>query len=200
MTGLNPKHYILERENLQGLFNVLTESGYHVIAPTVGEGAVIYDEVDTADDLPVGWRDEQTNGTYRLEKEDSETVFGYTLSPQSWRRYLSPPEVKLWQAHRTNGSFTVESNDDPPPRYAFIGVRACELHAIQIQDRVFMQGDFVDPTYKARREGLFIVAVNCGRAGNTCFCTSTNTGPEATDGFDLAMTEVSIPDRHFFSR
>ena len=85
-----------------------------------------------------------------------------------------------------------------PPRLAFLGVRACELHAIAIQDKVFAGGAFADPSYQARRGNIFIVAVNCGQAGNTCFCVSMKTGPKATAGFDLALTEILEGDRHYF--
>jgi formate hydrogenlyase subunit 6/NADH:ubiquinone oxidoreductase subunit I len=72
------------------------------------------------------------------------------------------------------------------------------LHAIAVQDKVFMNGKYVDPVYKSRRENIFIVAVNCGQAGGACFCVSMNTGPQATSGFDLALTEVLQNDRHYF--
>jgi Fe-S-cluster-containing hydrogenase component 2 len=69
-------------------------------------------------------------------------------------------------------------------------VRACELAAIAIQDRIFLQGSYVDPVYKARRESALIIAVNCTVAASTCFCTSMETGPECRSGFDLALTEL----------
>jgi ferredoxin len=53
-----------------------------------------------------------------------------------------------------------------------------------------LDGPFADPNYRARRQGTFIVAVNCGVAGNTCFCASMDTGPKAEAGFDLALTEI----------
>ncbi len=81
---------------------------------------------------------------------------------------------------------------------AFIGARSCELHAIAIQDRVFMNGAYTDPRYKAKREQAFIVAINCAQAGGTCFCVSMNTGPKATSGFDLALTEVLRERHHYF--
>jgi formate hydrogenlyase subunit 6/NADH:ubiquinone oxidoreductase subunit I len=81
--------------------------------------------------------------------------------------------------------------EEAPPRYAFLGVRACELAAIAIQDRVFLQGGYVDPIYRARREACCIIAVQCTQAASTCFCTSMGTGPECTAGFDLALTEIS---------
>ena len=61
-----------------------------------------------------------------------------------------------------------------------------------------MNGQNVDPAYKSRRENAFIVAVNCGQAGGTCFCVSMNTGPKVMSGFDLALTEVLEGGRHYF--
>jgi ferredoxin len=42
------------------------------------------------------------------------------------------------------------------------------------------------------------VAVNCSKAGGTCFCVSMNTGPRATSGFDLALTELLDDGGHRF--
>jgi sulfhydrogenase subunit beta (sulfur reductase) len=55
---------------------------------------------------------------------------------------------------------------------------------------VLLEGPYVDPHYRARRAGNFVVAVNCGQAGGTCFCVSMKTGPKASFGFDLALTEL----------
>jgi ferredoxin len=54
-------------------------------------------------------------------------------------------------------------------------------------------------TYERNREGLCIIAVNCAQAGGTCFCTSMGTGPRAAAGFDLALTEICMPERHYFT-
>ena len=77
-------------------------------------------------------------------------------------------------------------------------MRACELHAIAIQDRVFIGGAHPDHGYAARRRGAFLVALNCGTAGGTCFCVSMGTGPRAEAGFDLALTELLDGARHEF--
>jgi hypothetical protein len=84
------------------------------------------------------------------------------------------------------------------PKYAFIGVRSCELQAITIQDKVFAQGEYADPAYTSIRERAFIVAVNCTQAGGTCFCVSMDTGPRAAGGYDLALTEVLAEGGHYF--
>ncbi|HTV55084.1 MAG TPA: 4Fe-4S dicluster domain-containing protein [Terriglobia bacterium] len=177
---------------------VLREKGYQVLGPRMRDGAIVYDELNSAADLPAGWTDEQDGGTYRLRKRNDEAVFGYAVGPHSWKKFLHPPLVRLWSASRQNQKLEVAQDQQPTPKRAFIGVRSCELHAIAIQDRVFLEGPYRDPFYNRRRESIFVVAVNCGQAGGTCFCVSMQTGPKATHGFDLSLTEVLENGRHYF--
>lgn len=190
--------YIIERPILDALFTVLRQRAYTLVGPTMRDGAIIYEEIAAATDLPVGWTDEQDGGTYRLKRRADAAVFGYVVSPQSWKRFLFPSTVRLWHARRETADFQVLAENDTPPRLAFIGVRACELHAIAVQDKVLFAGPHVDPVYHARRENVFIVAVNCGQAGGTCFCVSMQTGPQVHGGFDLALTEIIDNERHYF--
>lgn len=189
---------ILERASLQELFDALRARGYEVVGPTVHGGAIVYETLTSADELPVGWGDEQEAGHYRLRRRDDAACFGYTVGPQSWKQFLHPPEVRLWRATRTGASLALDLAREEPPRRALIGVRACELRAIAVQDRVFLGGAYVDPEYAARRERLFVVAVNCTQAGATCFCASMETGPRAQPPFDLALTELLTPESHRF--
>jgi sulfhydrogenase subunit beta (sulfur reductase) len=193
-----PELSILRREHFDQFLDSLKNRGYQVIGPTVRDGAIVYDELGSAADLPAGWTDEQESGTYRLRKRNDAALFGYVVGPHSWKQFLHPPAVRLWQADRLGTSFKIIEEKHVAPKMAFVGVRACELHAMAIQDKVFLDGCFVDPLYKARREGAFVVAVNCGQAGNTCFCSSMNTGPKVTSGFDLALTEVIEGTDHYF--
>lgn len=193
-----PNHWLIEGQDFQQLFDLLRTRGYQVIGPTVRDNTIVYDELGKVTDLPIGWTDEQEGGHYRLRRRDEQTFFGYTLGPHAWKQFLQPPLLRLWQAVRKHGAVEIVAEAEAPPRYAFIGVRACELHAIQIQDKVFLEGAYVDPIYQARREQAFIVAVNCGQAGNTCFCASMATGPQVGSGYDLALTEVLSGERHYF--
>jgi ferredoxin len=188
----------IEREDLQGLIEALAESGYRVIGPTVRDAAIVYDEVEKLDDLPAGWTDEQQPGSYRLKRRDDRALFGFNVGPHSWKKFLHPPNLRLFQAKRHDKGFEISNNNQPAPHLVFLGVRACELHAIAIQDKVFINGPYVDSVYGERREKSFVVAVNCGQAGGTCFCTSMKTGPRAESGFDIALTEVIKTDQHYF--
>lgn len=189
---------VLERRHFAALLDALGRKGYRVVGPTVRDGAIVYDELTTSAQLPAGWTDEQEGGKYRLKKRTDEALFGYAVGPHSWKKFLHPPVERLWQAKRKGSDFQILEEPGDARKYAFIGVRSCELHAIAIQDKVFMNGQYVDAAYKARRENAFIVAVNCGVAGGTCFCVSMNTGPKASSGFDLALTEVLEAERHYF--
>ncbi len=190
--------FVMERQHLQQLLDVLGKKGYRVLGPTVRDGAIVYDDLSSIIQLPVGWTDEQDGGTCRLKKRNDQALFGYAVGQHSWKKFLSPSVVCLWRAKRKESGFQVIAGSDKQPRFAFLGVRSCDLHAIAIQDKIFINGQYVNSTYKSRRENAFIVAVNCGQAGGTCFCVSMNTGPKATFGFDIALTEVLENNRHYF--
>jgi sulfhydrogenase subunit beta (sulfur reductase) len=190
-------NYILPRAEFGKLLEALKASGYCTVGPTLRDQAIVFAEIESEADLPAGWTDEQEAGKYRLRRRDDLALFGYAVGPHSWKQFLFPSRLHLCSAHKRDGAFDVQPGDQDAPRYAFIGVRSCDLHAIVIQDRVFM-GTYKDPTYAKRREKAFIVALNCGVAGGTCFCVSMHTGPEVTGGYDLVMTEVLQEGTHYF--
>ena len=185
-------------DGLQALIGALATRGYKVLGPTVRDGAIVYDEIEGVADLPAGWTDGQDAGRYRLERREDDALFGFAHGPQSWKRYLHPPMQTLWTAKKNGDGLKIIPPDPPTQKFAFIGARSCELHAIAIQDKVFQDGPFVDTAYAARRRGAFIVAVNCAEAGGTCFCVSMKTGPKAETGFDLALTEILSENSHTF--
>jgi len=195
---------VLQPSQLEKLIAGLAHKGYEVIGPTLRDGAIVYDRIASAGELPAGWTDEQEPGRYRLKRREDQALFGYAVGPQSWKKYLYPAEQRLWSAQRQDGTFRIlnnhnENREHQPQRpHAFLGVRACELAAIKVHDRVLLQDKYVDPTYDGRRKGAFIVAVQCSQAAATCFCVSMGSGPGVQDGFDLALTELDPAGNHRF--
>lgn len=181
----------LNKPHLQQLLETLQSRGYRVIGPTIDQAAIVYDEIDSIEQLPQGWTDQQEPAAYRLVRRNDEAWFGYAVGPHSWKRYLFPPLTTVAVAQRSDQGWQMTTPVEPIPKYAFLGVRACELAALRIQDRVFLEGAYVDPIYRNRREQALIIAVNCTMAGANCFCTSMNTGPRCSKGFDLALTELT---------
>jgi ferredoxin len=190
---------ILSADKIGQLLDALISRGFEVVGPTVRDGAILYDRIVSASDLPAGWTDEQEAAHYRLERRGDQALFAYGVGPQSWKKYLHPAEVKLWAAERQNGTFRILNNEEKPaPPRAFLGVRACELVGIAAQDRVLQGDKYRDPVYAERREGGFIVAVQCSQSAPTCFCVSMGTGPNVKAGFDLRLTELLDAGTHRF--
>jgi ferredoxin len=193
------KNLICTPEQLQQIFGLLKTDGYRLFGPTVENNVIILDEIQSTQDLPIGWMDEQDPGYYRLKRREDNAYFGYNLGPHSWKKYLFPPREKLYTARKQDNGLVILQETEPEiGKMAFIGVRACEIQAIFVQDKVFMHKQAVYQQYKKRRENLFIIAVNCTRAVNTCFCVSMDAGPEVTEGYDLALTEVINEKEHYF--
>ncbi|HYW03974.1 MAG TPA: 4Fe-4S dicluster domain-containing protein [Gammaproteobacteria bacterium] len=191
--------HVIGREGLDRLIGLLAARGYRVIGPLLRDGAIVYDEVTSSDDLPRGWTDEQEAGHYRVKPRDDPALFGYVVGPHSWKRFLFPPRQRLFGVRCTDAGLAFEPGEEQHERFAFLGVRACELAALAIQDRVFAGGAHADPGYRRRRESSLVIAVNCGEAHATCFCLSMGSGPEVRGGHDLVLTEVLDGDSHYFT-
>jgi ferredoxin len=189
--------HVLTREGLGELLRVLRDEGYRLVGPTIRDGAIVHAEIGGIEDLPVGWTEVQEAGTYRLTRRKDAALFGYSVGPQSWKQFFFVPRRRLFTARKSSDGFDVEAEPPASSRLAIIGARSCDLHAIAVQDLTFLNGPFVDEDYAARRDGVFVIAVNCGQAGGTCFCVSMKTGPRATSGFDLALTELPDPAHCF---
>ncbi|HMJ80015.1 MAG TPA: sulfite reductase subunit A, partial [Candidatus Dormibacteraeota bacterium] len=127
---------VLDEAGIELLIQALRDAGYEVVGPVLRDGAIVYDTLKTSRDLPRGVTDDQQAGRYRLEADSGDAWFGYSVGPQSWKRFLHPPTLTLWRARRDATGFEVEGTAPPPPRYALFGARACELAAIAVQDRV----------------------------------------------------------------
>jgi ferredoxin len=188
---------VIEPQVLEDLVAGLRALGYEVIGPTVRDRAIVYEEIESASSLPIGWTDRQEPGSYRLERRGDEARFGWAVGPHSWKRFLLPPVVRLWRARANGSGIEVEEEPGPERPYAFVGVRPCDLAAIATQDDVLLGGRYQDRDYAARREGAFVVAVNCGEPAGTCFCVSMGTGPRAEAGYDLGLTEILEGEHRF---
>jgi ferredoxin len=181
----------LPRGQLQDLIDALVARGFRCAGPQVHEGAIVYAALDRAAQLPSGVHDEQQPGQYRLAANDSPRQFAWADGPQALKPFLFAPREVLWRAQRgPDGRITFVQPSEPATPLAVIGVRACDLAALALQDAHFLEGERVDPYYAARRQNLFLVAVDCSHPAATCFCASTGDGPQVRSGCDVALTEL----------
>lgn len=180
----------IQKPSLQTLFDNLRQSGFRLVGPVVRDAAIVLDEINSIEELPIGMTDDQGASRYRIRHANSELYFDFNVAADSWKRFLFPPRMKLFSVEKKNGSIRFLPADHGEPPVAAIGVRACDIHALSILDRVFVGGSYADPTYVERRQKMFTLAVNCSKATPNCFCSSMKTGPRSSSGFDLALTEL----------
>jgi NAD(P)H-flavin reductase len=185
-----PAPFFLPRSELDRLFGALAADGRRIVGPTVAGGAVVYDELDSPADLPHGWTADSAPGSYRLTSTGGSRAFDYGVAVTVWKRFTHPPLVPLTRARRDGDLVAVVPVSEPAPRLAFVGVRACEIAALGIQERAMLAGPAGDSDHAARRDASVVVAVECAQAMSTCFCTSMATGPEVTTGADLVLSEL----------
>jgi sulfhydrogenase subunit beta (sulfur reductase) len=176
---------------LEDLIAILWREGFKVLGPVARDGAVAFDEVRKVSNMAVAMRETQEPGRYRLVQGTAGEIFGVVNGAGSLKPFFFAPEETLIEVKRERRGFKVSEVAPAAPRLAFIGVRACDLAALAMQDRIFLHDRFQDTHYQARRKDAFLVAVNCTRSAPTCFCVSMKTGPEATAGFDRRRSNRS---------
>ena len=183
--------YTLAFDALDELVALLGRDGRTVLGPVLRDGTLTLGTITSAADLPRGTTVDPRPGAVRLRSRGDDATFGYVVGPDATKRWLYPPRAELWRAVPTDdGGFTI----DAPPReqlgFAFLGLRACDLAALAIYDRVLLDGPYADPIYASRRADTLIVAVQCAEAAETCFCASMGAGPRVHAGYDLCLTEI----------
>jgi hypothetical protein len=127
---------VIDAAGLAHLVSTLIGRGYRVVGPTVSDNAIVLAELTSADELPQGWGVDVGPGQYRLRRRDDDALFGHSAGPQSWKQFLHPPRQQLWSS---DGAAPEET-----PRYAFLGVRACDLAAIAMLNGVLGKGAHPD--------------------------------------------------------
>ncbi len=176
----------LEKNSIEDLFKNLTKL-YKVYAPKLKDGFISYDWVSSIHELSFGYRNHESPGYYSLERQEG--YFTYTHPVDSFKKLLRPSEEVLLTIKIKNNRIVFEDSAQAD-KVALFDVRSCDLSALKIMDKVYLNAPYRDKHYETKRENLFIVAVDCAFATKTCFCSYMNTGPHCKEGFDILLTEL----------
>jgi len=181
----------LARDGLQSLLELLQAAGYEIIGPVSKDGAIQYRPITQLSDLPRGVQVEQAPGSYRLLQGESERLFDWANGPQALKPLLFAPREPLWRAIKgEDGGLRFEAVQPATKPTAVIGLRACDLAALALQDKHFLGDETADPHYQTRRESLLLIGVDCSHPAATCFCASIGDGPSLDSGFDIGLSEL----------
>ena len=143
---------VLQRDGLEGLLQALRQRGFRVLGPTVRDG-----RSSTTRSRPrrsPGGLDRRAGGghyrlnaatTTRCSATRSARTPGSSFSSARGSRSGAPTRRRRRLSRR-------DRSREPAPSSRSSACASCDLHAIAIQDRVFLDGPYVDPHYRARRE------------------------------------------------
>lgn len=81
---------ILWKEDLRHLFHRF-QAAYRVIGPVAADGVVGLGKLESLSSLPIGHRDRQGPGVYRLKNVGDAESFSFAVGPDSVKRFLHPP-------------------------------------------------------------------------------------------------------------
>jgi len=122
---------------------------------------------------------------------------GHRLPVTSPKKLLFPQgeELLRFRTGRSSSEAAMETvlleeSADPRPTIVF-GCRPCDARGFVVFDRAFLQGPFVDPYYKARRDKNLVVSMVCPGPDAACFCGAVGSHPADTQGSDVQMIPVS---------
>jgi ferredoxin len=184
----NRQPEFLARARFQELLDVIREEGYRILGPVVHDGAIQFLDIDSAAQLTTGLINVQKPGHYRLHQGEGERLFDWNHGPQGVKPLCFTPREVLWVEQHEPLTFQPIQPAMIPS--AVLGVRACDLAALKIQDRHFLQAEPPDPHYRQRREKLLLIGIDCAHSAESCFCASTGDGPAVKQGVDIGLSEL----------
>jgi len=159
---------LLNKNRLKGIVAELL-SEYRVIAPVRRGDELRFDEVTPSDEVVLDYRN--------TAKAPKAAFFPQTETLLRYRRtldcYDDLAEVPL---------------DQTPT--VLLGVRPCDARSFVLLDRVFCQGCYTDPYYRARRAQTLIIALACQHPRPTCFCHAFDSGPYDRQGADIFVRDA----------
>lgn len=164
------KVLLLNRDRLTGLLERLL-GAYRVIAPVRRAGELRFDVVAAP----------------------AEVVLDYRNTAKSPKDAFFPQTETLLRYRNTLDRYDdiAEAALDQTPT-VLLGVRPCDARSLNLLDRVFCQGCYADPYYRARREQTLVIALACERPRPTCFCHALGSGPYDRDGADIFMRVARV--------
>ena len=127
---------------------------------------------------------------FDLIASPEEATLDYANTRQAPKALLFPQTecllARAAEADRADYSPLAAPPLDAAPT-AILGIRPCDARAFVLMDAVFLQGQYCDPYYRARRENDVILSRACARHRATCFCHALGSGPYDRDGSDVLL-------------
>ncbi len=159
---------IIKKDTLAGIVKKLSESML-VYAPVQEEDNVLYKALEKGVE-PLIEFDNAKNAPKNFFFPQTETMMRY-LKGERGEEISQIPE---------------EARDA-----VLFGVRPCDARSFVLLDNIFNDPKYRDPYYVERREKTTIISLACVEPPyTTCFCTSVDGHPMATEGVDISLVDL----------
>lgn len=119
--------------------------------------------------------------------EPEKLILDNNRLPSSFRGVIFPQKEKLAEYGESANPTDIPTYEHP---IVLLGLKNCDLQALEILDEIFIEGDYTDPFYERRRNALFIISSDCVELPEKCFGNMVGIEPFPTSGFDLNLSPV----------
>lgn len=118
---------------------------------------------------------------FALWNDQSQVDLDTLKTVKSPKDAFFPQSENLYSCGRKEGKLTITPQERCSSPFVVFGIRACDVRAVDVLDRVFL-AEPVDTYYAARREHGIIVSLACHHPETSCFCTSFGIDSAAPQG------------------
>ena len=135
-------------------------------------------------------KDDETRSHFeKIEQERIESMSLRCAPPvESAKAFLFPVKERVAVYPGVSTEPETGLSEDVPQ--IILGLRACDLLAIEILDRVLREGEFEDPFYAERRDHSILISTDCIEPAATCFCNLVGGKPYPDGAYDLSLTPL----------
>ncbi|MFC1680020.1 hydrogenase, partial [Elusimicrobiota bacterium] len=111
----------------------------------------------------------------------------YTVTQTSIKNFFLPFREELSKFKFQDGDWEQEIEYRVNPR-VIVGVRPCDINALNILDKLFLEGTYPSPYYISRRKNTFLIGMD-HLPPDDCFCESLDRHA-ARQGFNLFCSDI----------
>jgi sulfhydrogenase subunit beta (sulfur reductase) len=155
---------LIRKQDLTALLQSLRRADVACYAPLSRSGGLEFDEVGPKDEI----------------------VFDYRNTELPPKRFFRP-------ACQETAVIEKDELKEAPADFSaavLFGVRPCDAASFALLDKVFLEGDYADNFYQARREATTVVALACDSVGDTCFCGALGSSPTSSAEADVLAFDL----------
>ncbi len=130
----------------------------------------------------------------RLALEDDADGAGGPGGGLSCIRASEPVKAFFFSPREKVASLPEKFEPAMAEKRVLFGAKQCDIAALRVHRRIFLDGEFKDEFYASRRRNTLLVVADCPQPEDTCFCNlvggQPHAGPEDRDEADVSLAVI----------